>query len=115
MSSILFLLCVNTMIDLFRLLSDNPGFSATRVCADDFGSALQSLYRIKCQASIFKLAGAVAGLFLKPAKCVIIVSCVELSDELEAAIRLWLTNNVPEFENFIVASAGKYLGFLPRG
>ena len=60
LSSILFLLCVNPIIDLFRLLSDSPGFSATRVCADDFGSALQSLFRIRCQASIFKFAEAVA-------------------------------------------------------
>ena len=111
LSSILFLLCVNPIIDLFRFLSDGPGLSVTRVCADDFGSALQSLYRLRCQASIFKLAEVVAGLFLKPAKCVIIVSCVELTDELEAAIRLWLSIKVPEFENFSIASSGKYLGY----
>ena len=111
LSSILFLLCVNPIIDLFRFLSDSPGFSTTRVCADDFGSALKSLYRIKCQASIFKLAGKVAGLFLKPSKCVIIVSCTELSDELEAAIKLWLSINVPEFVDFSIASSGKYLGY----
>ena len=69
------------------------------------------MYRIRCQASIFKLAESVAGLCLKPAKCVIIVSCVELSDELEAGIRLWLSQHVPEFEVFCIASSGKYLGF----
>jgi hypothetical protein len=42
----LFLLCVNLFIDLFRLLSDNPDFSVTRVCADDFASALKQLERV---------------------------------------------------------------------
>lgn len=111
MSSILFLLCVNPIIDLFRFVSGGLGFSATRVCADDFGSALQSLFRIKCQASIFKLAEKVAGLFLKPVKCVIIASGIELSDEIEAAIKLWLSIHVPEFEDFSIASCGKYLGY----
>ena len=105
------LVCVNPIIDLFRPLSDNPGFSTTRVCADGFGSALKCLYRIKAQASIFKLAAAVAGLHLKPSKCVIVISCTETTEEIEAAVRLWLSNNVPEFDELIIASSGKYLGW----
>ena len=80
LSSLLFLLCVNPFIDIINELSDNPGFSVTRVCADDFGSTLDQLYRIKCQASVFRLAASVAGLHLKPCKCVIIVSCIPISD-----------------------------------
>ena len=111
LSSLLFLLCINPILFLFMNLSDNLGFSCTRVCADDFGSALQCLSRLKTQASIFRLAAACAGLILKLSKCVIIVSGVELTDELEAAIRLWLSINIPEFEEFIIASSGKYLGY----
>ena len=40
LSSLLSLLCVNPFIDIINELSDNPGFSVTRVCADDFGSAM---------------------------------------------------------------------------
>ena len=111
LSSILFLLCVNPFIDLFNWLSDNPGFSITRVCADDFGSTMDQLYRIKTQASIFKLAAGVAGLHLKPSKCIIIVSCIELSDDIVDAIRLWLSHNVPDFMDFCICSSGKYLGW----
>ena len=112
LSSLLFLLCVNPFIELFKDISDNPGFSITRVCADDFGSALECLERIRSQASIFKLAAAVAGLHLKPVKCVIIISCIELSDELVFAVKQWLAINVPDFKDFLIASSGKYLGWF---
>ena len=92
-------------------LSDNPGFSITRICADDFGSTMDQLYRIKTQASIFKLAASVAGLHLKPSKCIIIISCIELSDNIVAAIRFWLADNVPDFKDFCICSSGKYLGW----
>ena len=111
LSSILFLLCVNPFIDLFRWLSDNPGFSLTRICADDFGSALKQLESLRTQASIFRLAGAVAGLLLKPSKCVIVVSCCILTDALVEAIRTWLAVEIPEFKDFNIASSGKYLGW----
>ena len=48
---------------------------------------------------------------MKPSKCVIIVSCVALTDSLSAAIKVWLAANVPEFKDFIIASSGKYLGW----
>ena len=43
LSSILFLLGVHPFIDLFLWLSDGPKCSVTRICADDFGSALKCL------------------------------------------------------------------------
>ena len=112
LSSLLFLLCVNPFIDIINELSDNPGFSVTRVCADDFGSAMDQLYRLKCQASIFRLAASVAGLHLKPCKCVIIVSCTPISDAIVNAIKAWLAHNVPDFKDFLISSSGKYLGWF---
>ena len=47
LSSILFLLCCNPFIFLMNLVSDGPKLSVTRVCADDFGSALTSLLVLK--------------------------------------------------------------------
>ena len=81
------------------------------IFADDFGSVLKQLERLRTQASIFKLAGEVAGLFLKPSKCIIIVTCCPLSDFLVDAIRAWLAREIPAFKDFIIASSGKYLGW----
>ena len=74
LSSILFLLCCNPFIFLMNLISDGPKLSVTRACADGFGSALKSLDILRRQASIFDLAAKCAGLILKPAKCVLIIT-----------------------------------------
>ena len=68
LSSLLFLLGVNPVIDLFLRLSDGPKLSATRVCADDFGSALRHLRVLKVHAAIFALAAKTSGLLLTPEK-----------------------------------------------
>jgi len=111
LSSLLFLLCINPIVFLIQMLSDNPGFSITRVCADDFGSALRALNSLKTHASIFKLARDVAGLHLKPSKCVLIITCIKLDDITRFAIRNWLRENVPEFSEFLIQESGKYLGW----
>ena len=65
LSSLLFLLGLNPIVDKFILLTDGPGLAVTRSCADDIGSALKELRWFKRQASIFALAAKVAGLHLK--------------------------------------------------
>jgi len=97
---------------MFMFLSDGPGMSVTRICADDFGSALRGLHALKTQASIFKIASRVAGLELKPSKCVLIISCIDLTDFVISAIKNWLKVNVPDFASFVIADAGKYLGWI---
>ena len=52
----------------------------------------------------------VSGIFLKPAKCFLVVSVAELSDDLVAAIKNWLLKSIPEWSEFNIASAAKYLG-----
>jgi len=101
---------LNPIVDLFTMLCEAPRLSRTRICADDFGSALSALSHIRSQDSIFHLAGQVAGLHLKPAKCVLVVTGVPLTDTLKEAIREWLRNNVPRFAEFTIAECGKYLG-----
>ena len=86
-------------------------FSLIKVCADDFGSALDQLCRIKTQASTSKLAQVTAGLHLDPCKCIINISCITISDELVTAVKNWLRDNAPELKNFLAASSGKYLGW----
>ena len=48
---------------------------------------------------------------LKPAKCVIIISGCELTQSLIHAVRSWLKANVPDFQDFSITNAGKYLGW----
>ena len=67
---------------------------------------------MKRQASIFRLAASCAGLHLKPAKCVLIVSACNLSEHLIASIRNWLNINVPEFKDIIIAESGKFVGWI---
>jgi len=109
-SSILFLLGLNPIVDLFTMLCESPKLSITRICADDFGSCLSNLAHIRTHDSIFHLASQVAGLHLKPEKCVIVVSGVPLTDHLKEAIREWLRTHVPRFSSFKIADSGKYLG-----
>ena len=53
-----------------------------------------------------------AGLHLKPPKCVIIVSCIPISDDRAKAIKAWLADNVSDFKDFLIASSAKYLGWF---
>jgi len=92
------------------MLCEGPRLSVTRICADDFGSCLAALSHLRTQDSIFHLAAQVAGLHLKPAKCVLVVSGTELTQDLEEAIRAWLVANIPRFSDFKIAANGKYLG-----
>lgn len=108
----MFILCLNPFIDfVLNWLSDNLRFPITRACADDFGSNLDQLCRNKIQASIFKLAQSVAGLDLTPCWCIIITTCITISDELIHAAKLWLMDNDPECYDFLISSSGKYWGW----
>ena len=111
LSSLLFLLGINPIVDLFILISDGPKLSTTRVCADDFGSALKMLKSLKRQASIFRMCSKVSGLQLKPVKCVLVFTGIELTNSIIFAIRNWLKKHIPEFADFKIQSSGKYLGW----
>ena len=110
LSATLFLLALNPFIDLFNYLSDGPKLSRSCMCADDVGSALRALKHMTIQHSIFKCAAKTSGMILKPSKCYIIISVVELTSELKSAVQAWLAQNIPEWTDFKVVAAGKYLG-----
>ena len=112
LSSILFLLGVNPIVELFIIISDGPKLSVTRVCADDFGSSIKHLFVLKRQASIFGIAAKACGLHLKPVKCVLIFSGIDVDESFIEAVRSWLRENIPEFAEFVITSAGKYLGWI---
>ena len=98
-------------IYLMILICDGPSLSVTRVCADDFGSALKSLKTLGHQTPILDLAAKCAGLILKPAKCVLILTVLRLSPLLIQSIRDWLTINVLQFANIVISESGKFLGW----
>ena len=108
-SATLFVLCMNPFVDLFIRLSDGPKLSSTCLCADDVGSALRALKSPKYQFSIFSVASKVSNMVLKPAKCVLIITCIDLTDEVRGLIKAWLRDHIPEWQDFKIASAGKYL------
>ena len=88
---------------------DQPKLSVTRICADDFGSALRSLSVLKIQVSVFFLAARCAGLHLKPFKCVLIIIVCNLNEHLVHSIRAWLLVNILEFVDIIIANSGIFL------
>ena len=93
--------CVATLkgpfILLMNLISDGPKLTVIRICADDFGSALKSLDILRRQASIFDLAAKCAGLILKPAKCVLIITVLRF---LLCSSRAYGTGLRSMFPNF---------------
>ena len=81
-----------------------------RACADDLGAALRSLRLLTLLEPIFETARTVAGLNLKPKKCVLVV-LVPFNGLLKTKIQEWLALHLPKWKNFNIQDAGKYLGF----
>jgi len=83
-----------------------------RACADDIGAALLTIVGLKYLEPIFHLAPKLAGLTLKPAKCVVVPISAPLDDNLARIIKEWLAQHIPCWKNFKIQSAGKYLGIV---
>ena len=81
-----------------------------RACADDIGICLARLKHLQVISPIFILAEELAGLKLKPVKCVIVPLC-ELSERVRNDIVKWLQRNLPAWEKFAIEDATKLLGF----
>ena len=62
---------------------------------------------LKAQHSIFRTAATVSGMHLKPAKCFLIVSVVELTVELRNKIKQWLALEIPDWQDFNIVAAGR--------
>ena len=110
LSATLFVLIMNPFLDLINFVSDGPGLSKSCMCADDIGSALSALSSLSRQYSVFQLMRRTSGMRLKPSKCFLVLSVAELSPELLIRVRNWLAANIPEWKDFQIVSAGKYLG-----
>lgn len=82
-----------------------------RACADDIGAALQKLSDLIVLALVFSAAELLAGLRLKPPKCVLVIISQPFVADLVCSIKKWLVGNIPSWSNFKIASDAKYLGF----
>ncbi len=82
-----------------------------RVCADDVGAALRTLRCLRLLFPVFQCAQDLAGLTLKPVKCVI-VPLVPFSEEVVLGIQGWLANHIPAWRHFSIRPTAKYLVFL---
>ncbi len=80
------------------------------MCADDIGSALRALKHLNVQHSIFRMCAKVSGMELKATKCFLIASICEPDEHSKQAIRNWLIANIPDWKDFQIVGAAKYLG-----
>ena len=89
-----------------------PDFDGViRACADDIGGSLARLEVLKSVFPIFETAREVAGLTLKPAKCIIVPLYAKFSAHIVETIRLWLHAHIPQWSKFQIKPTAKYLGF----
>jgi len=81
-----------------------------RACADDIGICLGRLKHLQLIAPIFSSALELAGLKLKPVKCVLVPLCL-LGAKRQKGISKWLKRNIPEWQQFAIQTSTKLLGF----
>ena len=110
-SAFLFNIAVDPFLFAFEKILREKKAGIYRACADDIGAALKYLKCLIYMKPIFHDAEVLAGLGLKPVKCVI-VPLVQGHKTLAKRILEWLARNIPEWANFKIKPAGKYLGFM---
>jgi hypothetical protein len=81
-----------------------------RSCADDIGVSLARLKHLGLLTPIFGDAETLAGLKLKPPKCVLVPLC-KFSDRRAEDISKWMRRNIPQRAHFAVQDCTKLLGF----
>ena len=112
LSATLFLLALNPFVHMLNYLIVDPVVPSSCLCADDVGSALRALKSLSVHRSVFNLCARVAGMHLKPSKCFIVITVVNISPELIFAVKNWLQRNIPEWSDFQVVDCARYLGFF---
>ncbi len=105
-SAFLFNLSVDPFLNFFQKQLDLRAYGMLRACADDIGAALRTLSALWYLRAVFERAQGLAGLSLKPIKC-IIIPLVPFSEEVVSAIRSWLRRNIPKWEHVQVKKTAK--------
>jgi hypothetical protein len=112
LSGMIFAIAIDPFLRYIDASIDLKGLGMTRACADDIAVALASLAGLADLLPCFTSTENLAGLCLKPKKCIIIPCGKVLTDHLRAEIKRWLAQHLPTWKDFNVQKVGKYLGFL---
>ena len=111
LSGLIFVLVLDPLLNVFSSRIDSRGLAVTRACADDIGAAIADFKALAEYEKWFSLMSKIAGLCLKPKKCVLIPTASKLSLHLKSRFRDELFKLVPAWGTFVIAECGKYLGF----
>jgi len=83
------------------LRANNAGI--VRACADDIGISPARLKHLKLISPLYSDCETLAGLALKPIKCVLVPLC-QFSPKVQEAIKRWLRRNIPAWADFKIAA-----------
>jgi len=112
LSAALFNFALDPLLWLFSQVIVSPGLGHVLACADDLAATLRSLVHLIKVAKCFEIFQNIANLHLNPKKCVLVLNSVEATPHNIHIIRQWLSANIPEWSEFGIANAAKYLGFV---
>ena len=105
----------NNALDPFLNLMHNTlrkaNHGIARACADDIGVCLTRLKHLSLLYPVFQSSRDLAGLKLKPQKCVLVPLC-QFNETTKKNISKWLKRNIPEWCNFSIEDSTKLLGFF---
>ena len=113
-SAFVFDVCLDPFLVAFEKVVADKGRGIIRACADDLGAALEHYKTFKYMYTVFEDAEKLAGLTLKPVKCIVVPTSEPFSEHIVNVITKWLCQNIPKWANFNLKSIGKYLCFYMR-
>jgi len=112
LSGSLFVIAIDPLLFLFSRFIVDPFKGRVAACADDIGVVLQELSYLPILQRLFGQFKEVAGLSLKPIKCVLVPLSIICKDCNKNRIIKWLSIHASGWEFFTIESSAKYLGFF---
>ena len=106
LAGLAFTVAINPILAFFADKVEARGLGITKACADDIAAVCFKLSSLVGYARGFRLARALAGLHLKPPKCVI-VPLAPPSPDLHDLVRRLLAEAVPDWSSMSVKDSAK--------
>lgn len=104
-------LAVEPLLNMFLTRFVEPALGHVLACADDVGAVVKRLEDISVLVVVFELAEKVAGLTLKPSKCILVPIHAPFSCHLVSLFRDVLVWQAPAWAGFQINPCAKYLAF----
>jgi hypothetical protein len=99
-SAFCFDISLDPFLEAFQKEIADKNRGIVRACADDIGAALADIKYLSVLYPIFCQARVLAGLTLKPIKCVLVPLSAPLTRASKYDIQKWLERKIPEWVNF---------------